>query len=73
MAKCCAIDSAFSFYQIFGKLAGKQDMRQSFLPLFLRQLKLMWAIAALLGSLCSFYKLSQVRISLATGLATGNM
>ena len=51
MAKCCGIDSAFSFYPIFGKLAGKQDMRQSFLPLFLRQLKLRWAIAALLGSL----------------------
>ena len=51
MAKCRAIDSAFSFYPIFGKLAGKQDMRQSFLPLFLRQLKLRWAIVVLLGSL----------------------
>ena len=48
MAKC-VIDSAFSFYPIFGKLAGKQNMRQSFLP-FLRQLKHRWAIAAPLGS-----------------------
>ena len=51
MAKCCVIDSAFIFYPIFGKLAGKQDMCQSFLPLFLRQLKLSQAIADLLDSL----------------------
>ena len=55
MAKWCASDSAFSFYPIFGKLADKQDMSQSFLPLFLRQLKLRWLIAALLGSLFLCY------------------
>ena len=31
-----AIDSAFSFYPIFGKLAGEQDMRQEFLVLFFK-------------------------------------